>query len=164
VKASARTRARSLPSTQYARNFVDSDYFPHSSASNFDVATSLLAFPLSSLYCTPLDHGSYKSMATLLYSTIFSVVPLILPSISLVSSNCYCIRDNDIFDCSTTETVCGIASSVDSGAQLCCVAGDQCGIDSVCHLSKQIAITSGYYLGGCTNPTYNDPVCQKHCS
>jgi hypothetical protein len=69
-----------------------------------------------------------------------------------------------LFDCSGTENVCGYGSSVDSGAQLCCVAGDVCGKDSICHFSKPITNTSGYYLGGCTDPNYRDPVCQNHCS
>ncbi len=69
-----------------------------------------------------------------------------------------------MFDCSGGEFACGEASNVSSGgAQLCCVNGDQCGRDSICHFSKPIANTSGYYLGGCTDPTYTDPVCQHHC-
>lgn len=88
----------------------------------------------------------------------------ILPFLSVVASTCYCVRDSVVFDCSSTESACGGASSVDSGAQLCCVNGDQCGKDSICHFTKSIPNTSGYYLGGCTHPTYQDQVCQRHCS
>jgi hypothetical protein len=41
------------------------------------------------------------------------------------------------------------------------VAGDVCGKDSICHLSKPIANTSCYYLGGCTDPTYKDPAARN---
>ena len=83
---------------------------------------------------------------------------------SLVEATCWCRQDGNIIDCSTTETACPNSSSVDGGAQLCCVTGDTCGEDSLCHFTKDIANTSGYYLGGCTDQSYNDPVCQGVCS
>lgn len=83
---------------------------------------------------------------------------------SLAEATCWCRQDGNIIDCSTTETACPNSSSVDGGAQLCCVSGDICGEDSLCHFNKLIANTSGYYLGGCTDQSYNDPVCQGVCS
>jgi hypothetical protein len=83
---------------------------------------------------------------------------------SLVEVTRWCLQDGNTVDCSTTETVCPNSSSVDGGAQLCCMKGDTCGEDSPCHFTKEIANTSGYYLGGCTDGPYSDPVCQSHCS
>jgi hypothetical protein len=164
-----RARDRSLLLSNALRNpgshlspetLVDGDYYLTHFLQHFAVAISLFAFPLSKLYSVLTTVGA---MARPSCSKLLSLL-LILPFVSLVASICYCVRDNDIFDCSSTETACGNASSVDTGAQLCCVNGDQCGADSICHFAKPIANTSGYYLGGCTDPTYNDPVCQKHCS
>lgn len=83
---------------------------------------------------------------------------------SWVEAACWCRRDGEIIDCSTRETACPKSSSVDGGAQLCCVTGDTCGEDSLCHFTKDVANTSGYYLGGCTDQSYTDPVCQGVCS
>jgi hypothetical protein len=135
-------------------------FFPFVSLNFPPLLPTLLISSLSVVY----RPRHYKAMTRPVFPVILSVLLSILPYVSLVTSNCYCVRDGQVIDCSGTETACSTPSSVDSGAQLCCVTGDQCGKDSICHFTKQIANTSGYYLGGCTDPTYKDPVCQQHCS
>jgi hypothetical protein len=100
------------------------------------------------------------------------ITHLLLPSLVLLfyllfnpveATSCSCIRDGIVSDCA--ETPCGANSSVvTGGAQLCCVNGDVCGADNICHFTKNIPNTSGFYLGGCTDPTWTDPACQQHCS
>jgi hypothetical protein len=80
------------------------------------------------------------------------------------NATCYCKDFGEIVICGGNgQTTCENASSVDSEAQLCCGIGDQCGIDSLCHFTTPQALSSGYYLGGCTDPTFTDPVCSNPC-
>lgn len=58
-------------------------------------------------------------------------------------------------------------TKVDSGgAQLCCKTGSQCGEDSICHGSypDDPGSAGGWYVGGCTDMEYTDPVCRQDCS
>lgn len=51
------------------------------------------------------------------------------------------------------------------GAQSCCMAGSQCGPDSMCHIPSSLASgNASWYPSGCTDPTYQDPVCRLDCS
>jgi hypothetical protein len=75
------------------------------------------------------------------------------------ADNCYWRSSNTInamtspgwFACNNTQVQPG-------GAQLCCIGGSQCGEDSICHSN------TGYYVGGCTDGSYGDPVCRTSCS
>lgn len=58
-------------------------------------------------------------------------------------------------------TPCGDTGST---IQLCCGIGDVCLSDSICQSKHPRDNTSGYYIGGCTDPTTSDPVCSLHCS
>ena len=81
---------------------------------------------------------------------------------SLVFATCYCANEGGIDVCGSGSSPCpGIESA--SGVSLCCVPGDICGADSICHFNHAIAFTSGYYLGGCTDPTFTDPICAQQC-
>ncbi|KAK4543676.1 hypothetical protein LTR36_005321 [Oleoguttula mirabilis] len=74
------------------------------------------------------------------------------------ADNCYWRGNNTInaepgwFACTNTQVNPG-------GAQLCCIDGAQCGEDSICH-----SVTGGWYVGGCTDATYGDPVCRTSCT
>ncbi|KAK1050092.1 hypothetical protein LTR74_017137 [Friedmanniomyces endolithicus] len=46
---------------------------------------------------------------------------------------------------------------------LCCLNGAQCGVDSLCYMPGG---TGGneWFVGGCTDRTYGDPVCRGNCT
>ncbi|KAK3722995.1 hypothetical protein LTR37_002141 [Vermiconidia calcicola] len=52
-----------------------------------------------------------------------------------------------------------------NGAQLCCLGGAQCGDDRLCRSPMTNGSTGyGYFVGGCTDPNYRDPVCRMECT
>ncbi|KAM0705972.1 hypothetical protein Q7P35_007332 [Cladosporium inversicolor] len=75
----------------------------------------------------------------------------------MASDNCFWRSKNQIhaadgwFACDNTQVV-------GSRAQLCCITGSQCGQDSICLQNVS------YYVGGCTDDTYRDPVCRTSCT
>jgi len=60
------------------------------------------------------------------------------------------------FACNNTQVTAG-------GAQLCCLTGSYCGEDSICHFDGTDG-GSGWFIGGCTDPSYADQVCSMSCS
>ncbi|KAF2716044.1 hypothetical protein K431DRAFT_308099 [Polychaeton citri CBS 116435] len=80
-----------------------------------------------------------------------------------LSQSCYW-RSNDQttvvsdgwFACNNTQTTA-------DGAQLCCLNGASCGEDSICYTPTSSG-GSGWFVGGCTDPTYKDPVCRTSCT
>lgn len=68
------------------------------------------------------------------------------------------VKDNlGWFQCNNTQTSPG-------GAQLCCRNGDRCGDDSICHSDAIADSLSAWYVGGCSDGGYSDPVCNRNCS
>lgn len=57
-------------------------------------------------------------------------------------------------------TPCGDTGST---VQMCCRNRDVCLSDSICLSTHPVDNGSGYYIGGCTDETYSDPVCSKNC-
>jgi hypothetical protein len=53
---------------------------------------------------------------------------------------------------------CDNSRATEDGAQVCCMAKEQCGPDSIC------MVKNNYYVGECTDATYGDPVCRTSCS
>ena len=102
-----------------------------------------------------------RSMARLVARALR--VHLLLLSIhsSFSSASCYCVDDGTIAICGANSIPCSNSTST---VQLCCAAGDICGADSICQFTHPQADVSGYYVGGCTDPTFSDPVCSKRCS
>lgn len=45
-----------------------------------------------------------------------------------------------------------------------CINGDLCTEASICHSTRPVQGTSGYYIGGCTDPTFPAPACSQQCS
>ena len=96
---------------------------------------------------------------------VLSAIAFFALSVSADSKhNCYwrrldqvVIEDQGWFQCNNTQQTSG-------GAQLCCKDGDECGQDSICRTSDTANSGSEWYVGGCTDGTYNDPVCRKDCS
>ena len=85
---------------------------------------------------------------------------------------CWCPTDNgDLSICGAGSQPCGTKEpgfhNSTSGVQLCCVAGDACGANSVCKFYHSEAFRSGdgsgFYLGGCTDHTFKDPLCRNDC-
>src|ERR1700761_1661139 len=45
----------------------------------------------------------------------------------------------------------------------CCYNGDYCMSDGICHYTHSLVGGSGYYVAGCTDPYFSDPVSQNRC-
>jgi hypothetical protein len=54
-------------------------------------------------------------------------------------------------------------SKTPNGFEACCVAGDVCLEDGICHYTHPEANGSGFYLAGCTDPAYQDSSCPQQC-
>lgn len=80
----------------------------------------------------------------------------------LIFATCYCENAGQIVECGMDSSPCS-GSKSDSGVSLCCVPGDTCGADSICHFTRRVEDASGFYLGGCTDPTFQDPLCAGQC-
>ncbi|WPG99202.1 Hypothetical protein R9X50_00201300 [Acrodontium crateriforme] len=97
-------------------------------------------------------------------SSLFSL-PLAIASFVLAVSaddNCYWRSDNQVH-AQPGWTACN-NTQVDGGkARLCCFAGTTCGEDSLCRSNSNDNLDI-FYLGGCTDSTYADPVCRPDCS
>ncbi len=68
--------------------------------------------------------------------------------------------DDNFFPCSN--------SSIPADApHLCCKEGDECGTDAICRSQsrpeKMPHQYSPYYVGGCTDETYDDRMCRSDC-
>jgi hypothetical protein len=77
-------------------------------------------------------------------------------------AGCYCKNVGEVVTCGAGSAPCPSIQS-DAGIHLCCVPGDTCGADSLCHFTHANKLTSGFYLGGCTDPTFQDPLCAGQC-
>lgn len=64
-----------------------------------------------------------------------------------------------------TNTTTTSSSSSNSFTQ-CCNPTDTCGTNGFCHFTHaQDAPVTGYYLGGCTDPSFEDPIaCAQRCT
>lgn len=61
------------------------------------------------------------------------------------------------FNCPNSNVTIG-------GAELCCLIGGTCGPDSICHTTgTAIDDDDGWYVGGCTDPSYSDAICRTSC-
>ena len=87
--------------------------------------------------------------------------------LTTVSAQCYCrlsgqVETSQHCDFGLGFGPCGIPSS--TGVDTCCYPGDTCTAHGFCYFRITISGTSGYYLGGCTDPTFRDPACPRQCS
>lgn len=48
-------------------------------------------------------------------------------------------------------------------AQTCCFRTEECGAGSMCKSSSISGTGSGYHSSGCTDPTYQSPLCPRYC-
>ena len=80
------------------------------------------------------------------------------------SAVCYQRSKGIIQVVSNNHYACNNTQISDAGHRLCCFTGDDCGKESICHYTHPADGGSGYYVGGCTDPTYKDPICSQRCS
>ncbi|MCJ1327653.1 hypothetical protein MMC10_004324 [Thelotrema lepadinum] len=75
-------------------------------------------------------------------------------------STCYAKNSNTVHTASNAFP-CGNDTSI---IQPCCADGHVCDVDSFCHFTGPSSQLSGFYLAGCTDPTFKDPKCTQQCS
>jgi hypothetical protein len=77
---------------------------------------------------------------------------------------CYLVSNNVVT--STNQYFpCGNSDITGASAQTCCNGEDYCMDNSICHYTRGgVTNGTGYYMGGCTDPTWKDPACPKQCS
>lgn len=51
-----------------------------------------------------------------------------------------------------------------SGIYNCCVSGDTCVGSSICLFTHSQENGSGFYMAGCTDESFQNPLCTNHCS
>ncbi len=105
----------------------------------------------------------------LLSTMISSHLPAALLAFALLvsaDSECYWRNHNVISpEAPSGWFACNNTNLTPDGAQLCCLNGGQCSNNQLC----RVGLTNGsvgysYYVGGCTDPNYSDPVCRMDCS
>lgn len=70
-----------------------------------------------------------------------------------VKTNGKILQDDNVIPCTTRD-----------GVQACCSKGDQCGHYGFCYVPYPESYTmSPYYIGGCTDQTFEDESCPQYC-
>lgn len=94
-----------------------------------------------------------------------SVPFLVLLSRSTMADPLVCYLVSNSLVASTNQYFpCGNSSISGASAQSCCNAEDYCMDDSICHYTRGgVTNGTGYYMSGCTDPTWKDPACPKQC-
>lgn len=77
-------------------------------------------------------------------------------------ATCYWRSSNKV-GTPTDWSPCPNTEKSPGGAELCCINGAQCGEDSICHTQGSDG-GSGWFVGGCTDGNYADPVCRTSCT
>ncbi|KAI7237588.1 hypothetical protein KC330_g3078 [Hortaea werneckii] len=97
-----------------------------------------------------------------------TIFPLSLASLTLASEprQCYTRYDNTVRAEGAPWYVCNNTQINPGGASLCCYDDSLCGPDSFCGSTSigKGSYNYGFYVGGCTDGTYSDPVCRTTCS
>ncbi len=74
---------------------------------------------------------------------------------------CYSLNGEKGLRPDSSLTPCGGSATNNT---FCCVSDNICTEDSICHFTNTPSYTtSGYYVGGCTDKTFDDPACSKAC-
>lgn len=129
----------------------------------------LLLFCVSHLVLCLLTHPARAAIDRLSPKMLPYVLGAFLLSALSVSANsqhsCFKRRLDHIAVADNFGYVqCNNTQHSDGGAQLCCKKGDRCGDDSICHTDDIASGLSSWYVGGCSDGSYEDPVCRKDCS
>lgn len=75
--------------------------------------------------------------------------------------SCYSLHLGRISSNFDADAPCGIPNATYPHVQ-CCVKGDYCMSNGICHYSKNNSV-NGYYTADCTDPTLQDPACMNRC-
>ncbi|KAB8207750.1 hypothetical protein BDV34DRAFT_65314 [Aspergillus parasiticus] len=75
--------------------------------------------------------------------------------------SCYSLHSGKISPNFDADSPCGIPNATYPHVQ-CCVKGDYCMSNGICHFSKSNS-DNGYYTADCTDPTLQDPACMNRC-
>ena len=106
--------------------------------------------------CPPI-HIFYQSRVYLRFRLSFFSA-MAIPLVCYLVSNEYVFSTNQYFPCGNSDIT-------GASAQSCCNAEDYCMEDSICHYTRGgVTNGTGYYMAGCTDPTWKDPACPKQCS
>jgi hypothetical protein len=87
-----------------------------------------------------------------------AIIAVLAVSEAMASDSCFWRSKNQINAMDDGWFACNNTQVANGRAQLCCIKGSQCGQDSICLQNVK------YYVGGCTDGTYGDPVCRTSCS
>lgn len=100
--------------------------------------------------CVGYSHNYFVLFSSLLFQPLVNAL------------SCFCKDDSGINFCGGPNYPC---SSDTSSVQQCCLNGDTCLSNGFCFFTHPTQTrTSGYYLGGCTDPNFQDPRCPQQCS
>lgn len=86
------------------------------------------------------------------------VVALLTARLASAAQNCFWRSNDQINAMGSGWFACNNTQVEEGGAQLCCINGSKCGQDSICLKGVD------YYVGGCTDGSYANPVCRTSCS
>ena len=78
-----------------------------------------------------------------------------------MSLKCYAVASGAIYE-NTQASQCGYPNASTPYVN-CCWKPDFCMSNDICHYTHAQIDGSGYYLAGCTDPTWKDPSCPPQC-
>ena len=80
-------------------------------------------------------------------------------------ARCYVRHDDKIVDVTGGDAYDNRPCSNATGVQTCCANNSECTKDGFCYFTHQLsAPVTGYYLGGCTDASFEAPACPQHCT
>ena len=96
------------------------------------------------------------------------VITLSASSFVNAGQTCYARALGNVYYEAEHWYACGGTSLSSSGAETCCLIGSECGEDSLCRASSGQVLgnnsNNAWFVAGCTDITYEDPVCRTSCS
>lgn len=125
------------------------------------------SFPsVSSLLPRPRIHSTWRrteQRATMSPQSLTKLPISLLALLSLTSfvhGDCYVAAYGLVAKQDGYSACPGTATSP-GGVETCCIPGSECGEDSICRSPN--GGNNEWYVSGCTDPNYNDPLCTKNC-
>ncbi|PMD67475.1 uncharacterized protein K444DRAFT_16409 [Hyaloscypha bicolor E] len=84
---------------------------------------------------------------------------------NVLATQCYYKSDNEIK--TSSGHPCGVVAP-NGNFSSCCEIGDTCLADGLCHYTRPEppppSVVSRYYMGGCTDESFNAPACNPACT
>jgi hypothetical protein len=118
--------------------------------------TSQVTIELSSLYCL---------VAIRVYSSNSAYCTSSFSHTLLAMATCYEQINSQVqtYVYGNVYVPCSTSTSSD-GFSPCCVENDICVGNGICHYNHSLPGGSGYYMSGCTDPSYQSSACTHYCS